>query len=115
MIPSSSLTGEKSINPYVFVENNPFRYIDINGEGFWDWLSNLFDSADQTETARVRDVGMAVGAAHLAASCIGAKNAVNACAGDPDCDNLAELQAHMEKICGICKDAANAALGGEEE
>ena len=107
-------TGEKSFNVYSFVENNPLYYIDTYGEGFWDWLNNIFTSVDPGTTGDVVDGGMALGAAAVVATCIQARNALLDCLADTpgECDDEADL---VDKLCNAAKKCARAATGNDPE
>ena len=105
------------VNLYGFGPNSPSKGCDVLGNGwvgdFFDKLNTALGTADLGATGSAAGIVTGAGMAGLAAGCIAAKNLVTQCAGNPDCDDTAKLQASAEKICSKCKDAGNASLGGE--
>jgi hypothetical protein len=90
------------------VGNDGVGNIDVLGKWFWDWIQTLFDSADQTETALARETCLAVGAATILAECLKAKQALEECVCDPDCD-VGAASKYKDRVCDIAKMGCNAA------
>jgi len=100
---------EGGLNLYGFVGNNGVDEFDIVGRrGFWDWVQDIFDNADQTETALVRDTCMAFGSAMLLEECIKARKALLKCINDPECD-LDAAERYKDKVCKLAEKGCNAA------
>jgi hypothetical protein len=87
------------------------RLLELHRQlGFWDWLSGLFDAADQSGAAQSRDICLAVGSAALLAECIKARNALIECIPDPDCD-VDKAQKHHQQVCAVAEKGCCAAAG----
>lgn len=86
------------------------RLLELHRQlGFWDWLSGLFDAADQSGAAQARDICLAVGSAALVAECIKARNAYIKCLSEyPDCD-VDKAEKHYQRVCAVAEKGCCAA------
>jgi hypothetical protein len=110
--PPNAVTTEAP-TPCVLADQDPAqrdRLLELHRQlGFWDWLSGLFDAADQSGAAQSRDICLAVGSAALLAECIKARNALIECLSEyPDCD-VDKAEKHKERVCAVAEKGCCAA------
>ncbi len=52
-LPYADITDPQTLNKYVYVRNNPLRYIDPDGHDFWDYVKGTINAFTSDNTAGV--------------------------------------------------------------
>ncbi|MGJ5820435.1 RHS repeat-associated core domain-containing protein [Paludibaculum fermentans] len=50
-LPYADITDPQTLNKYVYVRNNPLRYIDPDGHDFWDYVKRAINAFTSDDTA----------------------------------------------------------------